>query len=99
MLSFALFGVAIAGCGLPAAIDPAGECVTDANGFPLHPCLQAGERLQDRPDDRDAPRGADCIRWRVGAALPEGLVGNTTNEYEPFTFNMYGAKIPLPSFR
>ena len=33
MLSFALFGVAIAGCGLPATVDPAGECVTDANGF------------------------------------------------------------------
>ena len=33
MLSVAFVGVALAACGLPATIDPAGECVTDANGF------------------------------------------------------------------
>ena len=33
MLAIALFGVAFAGCGLPASIDPAGDCVTDANEF------------------------------------------------------------------
>ena len=31
--------------------------------------------------------------------FPKDSWENTTNEYEPFTFNMYGAKIPLPSFR
>merc|ERR1719352_1101262 len=31
--------------------------------------------------------------------FPKDSRENTTNEYEPFTFNMYGAKIPLPSFR
>ena len=33
LLLLALFGVAFAGCGLPATIDPAGDCVTDSNGF------------------------------------------------------------------
>merc|ERR1719199_2252042 len=33
MLSIALFGIAAAQCGLGAAIDPNGACVTDANGF------------------------------------------------------------------
>ena len=31
--------------------------------------------------------------------FPKDSWENTTNEYEPFTFNMYGAKIPLPNFR
>jgi hypothetical protein len=31
--------------------------------------------------------------------FPKDSWENTTNEYEPFTFNMYGAKIPLPGFR
>merc|ERR1719487_1234016 len=33
MLSLALFGSALAVCSLPAAIDPNGACVEDANGF------------------------------------------------------------------
>jgi hypothetical protein len=31
--------------------------------------------------------------------FPKDSWANTTNEYEPFTFNEYGAKIPLPEFR
>jgi len=31
--------------------------------------------------------------------FPKDSWENTTNEYEPFTFNEYGAKIPLPLFR
>ena len=31
--------------------------------------------------------------------FPKDSWENVTNEYEPFTFNMYGAKIPLPGFR
>merc|ERR1719478_2045002 len=31
--------------------------------------------------------------------FPKDSWENTTNEYEPFTFNEYGAKIPLPEFR
>merc|ERR1719183_2077130 len=31
--------------------------------------------------------------------FPKDSWGNVTNEYEPFTFNEYGAKIPLPEFR
>jgi hypothetical protein len=31
--------------------------------------------------------------------FPKDSWSNTTNEYEPFTFNEYGAKIPLPEFR
>ena len=31
--------------------------------------------------------------------FPKDSWENVTNEYEPFTFNHYGAKIPLPEFR
>merc|ERR1719478_1308831 len=31
--------------------------------------------------------------------FPKDSWENTTNEYEPFTFNEYGAKVPLPEFR
>jgi len=31
--------------------------------------------------------------------FPKDSWANVTNEYEPFTFNEYGAKIPLPEFR
>jgi hypothetical protein len=31
--------------------------------------------------------------------FPKDSWENTTNEYEPFTFNHFGAKIPLPEFR
>jgi hypothetical protein len=31
--------------------------------------------------------------------FPKDSFENVTNEYEPFTFNEYGAKIPLPEFR
>ena len=31
--------------------------------------------------------------------FPKDSWANVTNEYEPFTFNDYGAKIPLPEFR
>merc|ERR1719182_437985 len=31
--------------------------------------------------------------------FPKDSWENVTNEYEPFTFNMFGAKIPLPGFR
>ena len=31
--------------------------------------------------------------------FPKDSWENTTNEYEPYTFNHYGAKIPLPELR
>ena len=31
--------------------------------------------------------------------FPKDSWANTTNEYEPFTFNSYGSKIPLAEFR
>merc|ERR1719160_1723039 len=31
--------------------------------------------------------------------FPKDSWENTTNEYEPYIFNSYGAKIPLPDFR
>ena len=145
MLSFALFGVAIAGCGLPATVDPAGECVTDANGFstldadfsydiPIsltistkgettdaftvgHPATE-GDLTDDTATDGryilacKQPAGFKTVMMTVtrpaeltafGAEwvqlFPKDSWANTTNEYEPFTFNMFGAKIPLPNFR
>ena len=141
----ALFGVALGGCGLPATIDPAGDCVTDANGFStldadsddnipisltistkgettdaftvVHPAT-AGDLTDDTAKDGryvlacKQPAGFKTVMMTVtrpaeltafGAEwvqlFPKDSWENTTNEYEPFTFNMYGAKIPLPNFR
>jgi len=145
MLAIALFGVAFATCGLPASIDPDGDCVTDDNGFsvldadtsesiPLSLSIHTkGETVDafkathgatqgDLSDDTDADgryvlackqvEGYKTVKMTVyrPAALtafggewvqlfPKDSWENTTNEYEPFTFNMYGAKIPLPGFR
>ena len=46
-----------------------------------------------RPADLTA-FGAEWVQL-----FPKDSWENVTNEYEPFTFNMYGAKIPLPGFR
>ena len=145
MLAIALFGVAFAGCGLPASIDPAGDCVTDANEFSVldadtsdsipislsihtkgsttdafsvvHGATQ-GTLADDTADDgryvlackqaegyktvmMTVTRPADLTAFggEWVQLFPKDSWENTTNEYEPFTFNMYGAKIPLPGFR
>merc|ERR1719473_39355 len=46
-----------------------------------------------RPADMTA-FGAEWVQL-----FPKDSWANVTNEYEPFTFNEYGAKIPLPEFR
>merc|ERR1719337_185720 len=146
MLSLsALCGVAFAACGLPATIDPAGECVTDANGFstldadsdeniPISLAIsKKGETTdafsvvhgatQGTLDDDTADDGRYVLACKQAEGyktvmmtvtrpadltafggewvqlFPKDSWENTTNEYEPFTFNMYGAKIPLPGFR
>ena len=144
MLSTALFGVAFAACGLDAAYDPSGACVTDSNGFstlnadspgvPIslaistkaahtdafkvdHPAT-AGALTDDTATDSRyvlaCPQTAGVKTVKMTVTRPSALSAfgaewvqlfpkdsweNTTNEYEPFTFNMYGAKIPLPGFR
>ena len=145
MLALALFGVAFAGCGLPASIDPAGDCVTDANEFSVldadtsdsipislsihtkgsttdafsvvHGATQ-GTLDDDTADDGryvlacKQAEGYKTVMMKVTRSadltafggewvqlFPKDSWENTTNEYEPFTFNMYGAKIPLPGFR
>ena len=145
MLAIALFGVAFAGCGLPASIDPAGDCVTDANEFsvldadtsdsiPISLSIHTKESTTDAfsvvhgatqgtlaDDTADDGRyvlackqaeGYKTVMMKVTRPadltafggewvqlFPKDSWENTTNEYEPFTFNMYGAKIPLPNFR
>merc|ERR1719465_350457 len=47
--------------------------------------------------DRPASYTAFGAEWVQ--LFPKDPFENTTNEYEPFTFNEYGAKIPLPEFR
>ena len=145
MLAIALFGVAFAGCGLPASIDPAGDCVTDANEFSVldadtsdsipislsihtkgsttdafsvvHGATQ-GTLADDTADDgryvlackqaegyktvmMTVTRPADLTAFggEWVQLFPKDSWQNVTNEYEPFTFNMFGAKIPLPNFR
>ena len=145
MLAIALFGVAFAGCGLPASIDPADDCVTDDNGFSVldadtsdsipislsihtkgetvdafsvtHGATQGD--LEDDTDDNSryvlackqvegyktvmmtVHRPADLTAFggEWVQLFPKDSWENTTNEYEPFTFNHFGAKIPLPEFR
>ena len=145
MLALALFGVAFAGCGLPASIDPAGDCVTDANEFsvldadtsdsiPISLSIHTKESTTDafsvvhgatqgtlEDDTADDGRYVLACKQAEGyktvmmtvtrpadltafggewvQLFPKDSWENTTNEYEPFTFNMYGAKIPLPGFR
>ena len=145
MLAIALFGVAFAGCGLPASIDPADDCVTDDNGFsvldadtsdsiPISLSIHTKESTTDAfsvvhgatqgtlaDDTADDGRyvlackqveGYKTVMMKVTRPadltafggewvqlFPKDSWENTTNEYEPFTFNMYGAKIPLPNFR
>ena len=145
MLAIALFGVAFAGCGLPASIDPAGDCVTDANEFSVldadtsdsipislsihtkgsttdafsvvHGATQ-GTLADDTADDgryvlackqaegyktvmMTVTRPADLTAFggEWVKLFPKDSWENTTNEYEPYTFNHYGAKIPLPELR
>jgi hypothetical protein len=144
-LSLALFCVAFAACGLPADIDPNGECVTDANGWstldadsdasiPISLVIStkaattdafthvhgatAGTLTDKTADDGryilSCPQTAGGKTVKMIVSRPASLTAfgaewvqlfpkdswaNTTNEYEPFTFNEYGAKIPLPEFR
>jgi hypothetical protein len=139
MLSFALFGVAFAGCGLSADIDPNGACVTDDNGYstldadtpdvPISLAIISKDATtdafkMDHPAtagalDLDADNGRYILACKqvegkktvkmsvtrpvdmtaFGAEwvqlFPKDSWSNVTNEYEPFTFNEYGAKIPL----
>ena len=133
MLSIALFGIAAAQCGLDAAIDPNGACVTDANGYstldadsdagiPISltilskaattdetgaahgatagtltddtatdsryvlACPQvAGEKTVQMSVSRPASLTAFGAEWVQ--LFPKDSWENTTNEYEPFTFN------------
>jgi len=141
MLSIALFGIAAAQCGLDAAIDPNGACVTDANGYstldadsdaaiPISltistkaattdetgaahgattgtltddtatdsryvlACPQtAGEKTVMMTVSRPASLTAFGGEWVQ--LFPKDSWENVTNEYEPFTFNDYGAKVPV----
>jgi hypothetical protein len=145
MLSLLLFGTAFASCGLDAAVDPNGACVTDANTFSvldadsdaaipisleivtkaastdafgashgatagsltdntgtagryILACSQtAGEKTVQFNVNRPAALTAFGGEWVQ--LFPKDSWQNTTNEYEPFTFNEYGSKIPLPEFR
>merc|ERR1719311_890343 len=45
------------------------------------------------------PEGLTAFGGEWVQLFPKDSWENTTNEYEPFTFNHYGAKIPLPEFR
>ena len=145
MLAIALFGVAFAGCGLPASIDPAGDCVTDDNGFsvldadtsdsiPISLSIHTKESTTDAfsvvhgatqgtLEDATAADGRYVLACKQAEGyktvmmkvtrpadltafggewvqlFPKDSWENTTNEYEPFTFNDFGAKIPLPEFR
>ena len=145
MLAIALFGVAFAGCGLPASIDPGGDCVTDDNGFsvldadtsdsiPISLSIHTKESTTDAfsvvhgatqgtlaDDTADDGRYVLACKQAAGyktvmmkvtrpadltafggewvQLFPKDSWENTTNEYEPYTFNHFGAKIPLPELR
>jgi len=145
MLSVALFGSALAACGLSATVDPNGACLTDANTFStldadsdaaIPISLEISSKFATT-DHTGAPHGATVgsltdstatdgryvlackqasgvktVGFNVSrpASLtafggewvqlfPKDSWENTTNEYEPFTFNDYGAKVPLQEFR
>jgi len=57
----------------------------------------AGEKTVQMSVSRPASLTAFGAEWVQ--LFPKDSWENTTNEYEPFTFNEYGAKIPLPEFR
>jgi len=141
MLSIALFGIAAAQCGLDAAIDPNGACVTDANGYstldadsdaaiPISLTIStkaattdetgaahgatAGTLTDDTATDSRyvlaCPQTAGEKTVMMTVSRPASLTAfggewvqlfpkdsweNVTNEYEPFTFNDYGAKVPV----
>jgi len=142
MLSFVLFGSALAACGLDPSLDPAGVCATvgdystldaDSDGgspFSLavsvkgqttdafevvHPATTG--TLSPKTDGRyilSCPQASSVKTVQLTVTRPAALTAfgaewvqmfpkdswsNETNEYEPFTFNEYGAKIPLPEFR
>jgi len=69
-----------------------------ANGRYFLPCKQAaGEKTIKLTVTRPAVLTDFGGEWIQ--AFPKDSWANVTNEYEPFTFNEYGAKIPLPEFR
>ena len=57
----------------------------------------AGEKTVQMSVSRPASLTAFGAEWVQ--LFPKDSWENTTNEYEPFTFNEYGAKIPLTEFR
>jgi len=140
MLSFALFGAALANCGLPLSIDPLGACVLDEKGFPSldadgasipisleismkaattdafkvnHPATAGSLTDATATDSRyvlacKQVKGLKTVKMSVTRPkeltafggewvqlFPKDSWKNVTNEYEPFTFNEYGAKIPV----
>jgi len=141
MLSIALFGIAAAQCGLDAAIDPNGACVTDANGYstldadsdagiPISLTILAKAATTDETgaahgattgtltddtatDSRyvlacpqtvgektvmmtvSRPASLTAFGGEWVQLFPKDSWENVTNEYEPFTFNDYGAKVPV----
>jgi hypothetical protein len=61
-------------------------------------CPQAaGEKTVQMSVSRPADLTAFGAEWVQ--LFPKDSWENVTNEYEPFTFNEFGAKIPLPQFR
>jgi hypothetical protein len=71
---------------------------TDSDGRYILACPQTpGEKTVQFSVSRPASLTAFGGEWVQ--LFPKDSWGNTTNEYEPFTFNSYGAKIPLPEFR
>merc|ERR1719375_244455 len=143
MRALELLGFAAAACSLPAAVDPNGACVEDANGFstidadsdPDVPISLVVSVKAATTDHTGAAHGATAgtlsekansryilscpqtagektVKLTVSRPAsftefggewvqmyPKDSWTNVTNEYEPFTFNEYGAKIPLAEFR
>jgi len=71
---------------------------TDTDGRYVLACKQtAGEKTVQINVNRPASYTAFGGEWVQ--LFPKDSWENTTNEYEPFTFNDYGAKVPLQEFR
>jgi len=71
---------------------------TDEDGrYVLHCKQEAGVKTVMMTVTRPETMTAFGGEWVQ--LFPKDSWENVTNEYEPFTFNHYGAKIPLPEFR
>jgi len=76
----------------------AGALEDKTNGRYVLACKQeAGEKTVQFNVNRPAALTAFGGEWVQ--LFPKDSWQNTTNEYEPFTFNDYGSKVPLQEFR